>query len=792
MIVDYFMYYNEPELLELRYHMLKDIVDKFVISEANHTFSGIEKQYTVKKVIEELQLNLDKFIVLEVDNQQKYLVPNDFDRWNSNALSVSDKIHTYTRQRFQRDAILTVLDRFTDDDIFIIGDIDEIPKPEALKYIASVSKNHPENILKVPLVLLEGSADKRVYKEDNKPVEWATSLFLCNKNLLKKHGPTQLRAEHETGVTTIRITENGKFVEDLGWHFTWMGSKEFKLNKAKSCAHSVALKFVDNVSVATKELLKDELGEDFGLVVKYHHKPYPLSDLPKEIFALPRVKNFLLQNQKPIKVVDYTMYFNEAELLELRYHMLKEHVDLFVISESNTTFSGKSKEFSVEKIITNLGLDPNKFRILNTDMSALTNQYINEIDKIGSIVANDTQNILAWTRERLQRDALTSILDEFDDDCVFIVNDVDEIIKPSALPYLARVCKENQHSIIKIPLVMLESRADKRLVNKNHQPVPWDQSMFLATKSQLKIHGPNIIRAGLQRTWPVRYIIENNNRLEDLGWHFTWMGDLNRQKIKATNYGHAGNLNVVNTLSQKTSELLGNSLNNKIQLATDYSLADYDINNLPTEIFDYKRIRDFLLPKKSEIKIGIENFDQQLLIDFIKDPQNYITNFKLGYSYELAGQTAPAVSYYLRTAEKTDKLDVQYESLLRLANCFKRQKNRNFTVTGIYNRAITVQPTRPEAYFLMANFQLEIKEYQNAYLYSTIGLSLINNSHDKLMTDLTYEGQFELEYIQAKSGWYVGFYNKAKEMLYDLRNRNDVSQYYKSLIEEDIRTVIKN
>ena len=56
MIVDYFMYYNEPELLELRYHMLKDIVDKFVISEANHTFSGIEKQYTVKKVIEELQL----------------------------------------------------------------------------------------------------------------------------------------------------------------------------------------------------------------------------------------------------------------------------------------------------------------------------------------------------------------------------------------------------------------------------------------------------------------------------------------------------------------------------------------------------------------------------------------------------------------------------------------------------------------------------------------------------------------------------------------------------------------
>ena len=288
------------------------------------------------------------------------------------------------------------------------------------------------------------------------------------------------------------------------------------------------------------------------------------------------------------------------------------------------------------------------------------------------------------------------------------------------------------------------------------------------------------------------YITENNQRLEDLGWHFTWMGDINRQKIKATSYGHAGNLNVVNTLSQKTSELLGKNLNNKIELSTNYKLSDYDVTNLPNEIFKHKRIRYFLLPTNSTVKTGTERFDQQLLIDFIKDPQNYLTNFKLGYSYELAGQTAPAVSYYLRTAEKTENLDVQYESLLRLANCFKKQKNRNFTVTGIYNRAITVRPNRPEAYFLMAKFQLEIKEYQSAYLYSTIGLSLVNESNTTLMTDLTYEGLFELEYIQAKSGWYVGFYKKSKEMLNSLKHRNDVNQYYKNLIAEDLLTVVKN
>jgi len=790
MIVDYFMYYNEPELLELRYHMLKDLVGKFVVSESNYTFSGIEKPFKVKRVIEDLKLDLDKFIILEVDNQEKNLVPNEFDKWNSTALKVPDKINTYTRQRLQRDAILKVLDKFDDNDIFIIGDIDEIVNPKDLNYIASVAKNHPSNILKIPLVFLEGSADKRVYNDENKPVDWATSLFLCNKEILKK-GPTQLRAEHETGVTTLRITENGVFVEDLGWHFTWMGNKEFKLNKAKSCAHSVALTYVDNVTQVTKDILKDELGEDFGSVVKYHHKPYPIENLPKEIFALPRVKNFLFPDKKNIKVVDYTLYFNEAELLELRYHMLKDYVDLFVISESNTTFSGKDKPFTVEAIIKTLGLDPLKFRILSTDLSKLSNQYINEVDKIGSIIANDSENILAWTRERLQRDALNSILDEFDDDCVFIISDIDEVIKPSSLPYLTRIVRENQHSIIKIPLVLLESRADKRLVNENNMPVPWDQSMFLATKTQLKIHGPNLIRAGLQKTWPVRYITENNNRVEDLGWHFTWMGDINRQKIKATSYGHAGNLDVVNTLSESTSQLLGNSLDSKITLKTKYKLQDYDLKNLPEQIFKYKRIKDFLVPDKTE-KNGLFGFDQQLLLDYINDPQNYLTNFKLGYTYETAGQTAPAVSYYLRTAEKTENTDVQYESLLRLANCFKKQKNRNFTVTGIYNRAITVKPTRPEAYFLMASFQLEIKDYQAAYLYSTIGLSLISENQVALMTDLVYKEKIDLEYIQAKSGWYVGFYKKSKQMLNELKNRPNIGQHYKDLIEEDLTTTLKN
>ena len=122
---------------------------------------------------------------------------------------------------------------------------------------------------------------------------------------------------------------------------------------------------------------------NYRQLVNYHHKPYPHSELPPEIFRLPRVKKFLLPNHDPKKVIDYFMYFNEVELLELRYHMLKNYVDLFVVSESNVTFSGKQKGFTLQNVIKDLGLDVSKFRIIENDLTNVDNTTIEEIDELG-------------------------------------------------------------------------------------------------------------------------------------------------------------------------------------------------------------------------------------------------------------------------------------------------------------------------------------------------------------------------------------------------------------------------
>ena len=47
MIIDAFSYFNEEELLELRLNYLGDLVDKFLIVEANITHQGKKKGWNL-------------------------------------------------------------------------------------------------------------------------------------------------------------------------------------------------------------------------------------------------------------------------------------------------------------------------------------------------------------------------------------------------------------------------------------------------------------------------------------------------------------------------------------------------------------------------------------------------------------------------------------------------------------------------------------------------------------------------------------------------------------------------
>lgn len=324
-IVDFFPYFDPTgkEILELRYNIMKDYVDEFVICESNKTQSGKPIEYGLRKTLEDLQIPQDKIriIDLQIPNDD-YLVVTDVDRINcyeGNDQNINS-LNARVRERMQKDSLLKILNEYDDDTIFIHSDIDEIIKPKALSWIVPIVRNSPDHLIKIPLAHLEGRADLRVfYRDSGSPKPW-TGMFICTKQHLKRATPTQLRSNAKNPYPIGWLRQGNEQIQDLGWHFSWMGSAETRVVKSQAFTHhDDTFSFLENqkyTSDGTKKFLEDlELKEgsispsgEMNTILKN----YPHSELPEEIFNLPRVKNFLLPGTKSArgKVADLYQIFD--------------------------------------------------------------------------------------------------------------------------------------------------------------------------------------------------------------------------------------------------------------------------------------------------------------------------------------------------------------------------------------------------------------------------------------------------------------------------------------------------
>lgn len=273
-IVDCFPYFNEKELLELRINLLYDKVDKFIITDANKTHKGDEKEFSCKKTLEELNLLSDKIQVVEVD------LP-----------SYQEDQNAWVRERMQRNEAAKYI---TDDDICIVSDCDEIINPNFIDYYVSIAKQHPNNILRIPMVFLNNRADLRVHDINNQPIPWSVG-FLCMKNHLSKYTLSDIREAHALSTHHIEFSDifavdNG-IVEDAGWHFSWMGNMDRLKTKSKSFLHWDEVSIQDDFN--PKENSIDCLGRENHIL-----KKYSINCLPKRIFELEAVHNFLFHSSQ--------------------------------------------------------------------------------------------------------------------------------------------------------------------------------------------------------------------------------------------------------------------------------------------------------------------------------------------------------------------------------------------------------------------------------------------------------------------------------------------------------------
>lgn len=233
-----------------------------------------------------------------------------------------------------------------------------------------------------------------------------------------------------------------------------------------------------------------------------------------------------------MKIYDCFNFFNELDILELRFNILYEHVDWFVIIESSITHSGEEKPFYFEENRERYSNFSDKiiyYKVYDTprDFISLPNSEENSEDKelnnIYQFITNpenrwfDRNRQPDYGRDFFQKECQRRPLIECSGEDVIMFSDADEIPNPNILVNLgdldldSKIYRLNQHMYY-------------YYFNVSKDP-GWYGTRLMKYKN-LEGKSLNDIRGHSHLSDPI----------PNAGWHFSFMGGEEMIRKKLTSY----------------------------------------------------------------------------------------------------------------------------------------------------------------------------------------------------------------------------------------------------------------
>ena len=265
------------------------------------------------------------------------------------------------------------------------------------------------------------------------------------------------------------------------------------------------------------------------------------------------------------KIFDCFMFNNEEKLLEIRLNVLNKFVDHFVIIESEETHSGNKKKITFE-----IDKYP-KFK------EKIIYKKINSFP-IG---------LSSWQKENYQRNYIVNCLNQANSDDIVMISDLDEI------PNLENVNLNNYNEKI----IVFNQRLFFYKMNFGANAANWHgtracQKKFLKSPQwlrNLKTHKKyklyRLDKLLFSKNYERSFKIINNG-----GWHFTWLGNLDFIKNKLRSFAHT-------------------ELNNPIIINDNYIKECID-NLKPIEIKQKIKINKLSINKINLPAYVVENIDK--------------------------------------------------------------------------------------------------------------------------------------------------------------------------------------
>ena len=251
-IIDCTTYYSEDLMMDIRFHILNDHVDKFIVTESKYSHSGKLKPLNFN--INNFSKFKDKIEYLVIENEPEGIVEN------LNNLSSIKRMNSILRIEQSYDFMLNALTNADDDDLICLSDNDEIPNFNSEEF-----KNSKNDIFifkqlffyyKFNLYydLMPWYGTKACKKKILSSLSWLRNL----KN--KKYPWWRL----DTFFSKTKHT-NLKIIEDGGWHFTNIKSAKDIYTKLTNFGHHNEF----DLSGLTIENIQESID---NRIVNYNHK----------------------------------------------------------------------------------------------------------------------------------------------------------------------------------------------------------------------------------------------------------------------------------------------------------------------------------------------------------------------------------------------------------------------------------------------------------------------------------------------------------------------------------------
>lgn len=209
--VDAVLLFNELDLLLVRINELWPVVDRFVICESTHTFSGKPKPLHFAETIEAFSPYLEKI------KHVVYTPPlHDMRSWD--------------REFGQRNSFLSAVEDLPDDTWVLLSDIDELPRATHVRRVRDVGMlSCDPRIANIAVFQLRNFYYYVNCRGVTEP--WWTGLKMATLGTLR---PDPQKLVRELPCTDGQCVQ----VNDSGWHLSYIGGAEQVRRKIQAFSHT--------------------------------------------------------------------------------------------------------------------------------------------------------------------------------------------------------------------------------------------------------------------------------------------------------------------------------------------------------------------------------------------------------------------------------------------------------------------------------------------------------------------------------------------------------------------------